>query len=57
MISKYHASADSVANARLAKASQTLAPNEPQPAPNRIAGFLSELTPEELAELRKLLVV
>lgn len=56
MTAKHYASADSVANAKLAKASQTLAPQSPPAAQNRVSSFLSNLTAEELAELRKLVV-
>ncbi len=50
---KHYATPDSVANARLEKASQSLAPN---PAPSdsaRLDQLLATLTPEELAALRK----
>jgi integrase len=53
MTAKHYASADSVANARLAKASQTLAP---QTAADRLGGLISQLTPAELAELRQRLI-
>jgi integrase len=50
---KHYATPDSVANARLEKASQSLAPS---PAPSdsaRLDQLLAALTPEELAALRK----
>jgi len=56
MTAKHYASADSVANARLAKASQSLALKAPEPPSDRVERFLSALTPEELDALRKWLV-
>lgn len=53
MTAKHYASVDSVANARVTRASESLAPNEPHSTPNRVAQFLSHLTPEELATLRR----
>ncbi len=53
MTARHYASADSVANARLAKAGVSLAPSEAPP--NRVASFLAELTSEELATLRRIL--
>ena len=53
---KHYATPDSVANARLEKASQSLAPS---PTPNdsaRLDQLLAALTPEEITALRKRLV-
>lgn len=55
MTAKHYASADSVANARLARAGQSLGPTESAPG-DRVASFLAQLSPEELAELRRRLV-
>ncbi|MBL9002867.1 MAG: tyrosine-type recombinase/integrase [Myxococcales bacterium] len=53
---KHYATPDSVANARLEKASQSLAPS-PAPTPTaRLDQLLASLTAEELAALRKRLV-
>ena len=56
MTAKHYASADSVANARLAKATETLDPGSLEPTSARVATILAKLTPDELAELRLLLV-
>ena len=63
MTAKHYASADSVANARVGRASQALSPTGPSPqvsgppsgpgAPDRVEQFLSLLSPAELAELRR----
>ena len=55
MTAKHYASADSVANARLSRASQRLGPDAAEPAPGRVGAVLAQLTPEEIAELRRLL--
>lgn len=52
MTAKHYASADSVANARLSKASQTLTPTG-HASVDRVVGLLSQLKPQELATLRK----
>lgn len=56
MTAKHYASADSVANARLAKATETLAPQTSQSTKGRVGALLSQLTPDELADLRTRLV-
>ena len=53
---KHYATPDSVANARLERASQSLAPRPAEAPSARLDQFLSTLTPEELAALRKRLV-
>jgi integrase len=50
---KHYATPDSVANARLEKASQSLAPSPPPSDSSRLDQLLAALTPEELAALRK----
>jgi hypothetical protein len=57
MTAKHYASADSVANARVARASETLAPSQPQSTAERITKLLSQLSADELSELRRRLVV
>jgi integrase len=54
---KHYASPDSVANARLEKVGQSLAPERLAAPASRIDQLLSSLTPEELAALRKHLSV
>lgn len=53
---KHYATPDSVANARLEKAGQALAPSPAAPTTARIDQLLATLTPEELSALRKRLV-
>ena len=54
---KHYASPDSVANARLEKVGQSLAPERLAAPASRIDQLLSSLTPEELAALRQHLSV
>ncbi len=63
MTAKHYASQDSVANARVSRASQALAPREaqlphgePAAAADPVSQLLSQLTPEQLADLRRRLV-
>lgn len=50
---KHYATPDSVANARLEKANQSLAPTPAEAPSARLDQLLASLTPEELAALRK----
>lgn len=56
MTAKHYASGDSVANARLAKAAATLAPEELPSDSDRVGHLLSQLSPEERADLRRRLM-
>jgi integrase len=56
MTAKHYASGDSVANARLAKAAETLAPPELPISRDRVGSLLSQLSEEERADLRRRLM-
>ena len=53
MTAKHYATPDSVANARLDRASQSLAPSGPPAHAARLDQLLATLTPEDLAALRR----
>ena len=50
---KHYATPDAVANARLEKANQSLAPTPAEAPSTRLDQLLASLSPEELAALRK----
>ena len=56
MTARHYASADSVINARVARAGQLLTPRDAEPSTDEFEAFLSRLTPAQIEQLRRRLV-